>query len=235
MKIIGHRGAAGLALENTLESIRAAIDAGVDAIEFDIRLTSDGQFVVIHDQTLSRVSRHHHIVKEMDSDYIADIVLHNGERLPTLAEALQAAGDTPVIIETKGSGWAPPLAKFLKNYRSVNATVISFNHRELGEFAKLQPTIPTFAIERTKPFDAIQYAKQNRFTGVDMNFWLLNPLTYWMARRKGLEIIVYTVNHRWIAWYLNLLFPKAAITTNHPHNMQFLRPKQPKRGSKGML
>lgn len=232
MKIIGHRGAAGLALENTLESIKAAKEAGVDAIEVDVRMTADGQFVVIHDQTLSRVSKHHRIVKEIDSDYIADVVLHNGERLPTLAEALQTAGATPVIIETKGSAWSERLAMFLKNYGPVNATIISFNHRELGKFAELSPDFPTFAIERTKPFDAIQYAKQNKFTGVDMNFWLLNPLTYWMARRKGLEIIVYTVNHRWIAWYLNLLFPKAAITTNHPHNMQFLRPKHVRNESK---
>lgn len=232
MKIIGHRGAAGLALENTLESIKAAIDAGVDAIEIDVRMTSDGQFVVIHDQTLSRVSKHHHIVKDIDSDYVSDIVLHNGERLPTLAEALTTAGSTPVIIETKGSGWAAKLAQFLENYGPLDATVISFNHRELGKFAQLSPGIPTFAIERTKPFDAIQFAKQNKFTGVDMNFWLLNPLTYWMARRRGLEIIVYTVNYRWIAWYLNLLFPKAAITTNHPHNMQFLRAKRPAGKSK---
>lgn len=225
MKIIGHRGAAGLALENTIQSIKAAVDAGVDAIEFDVRLTSDGQFVVIHDQTLSRVSQHHHIVKDMDSQYIADIILNNGEQLPTLAQAIDAAGKIPVIIETKGSNWAEKLAKFLDSRGPLDATVISFNHRELGLFAKLSPAIPTFAIERTKPFDAIQFAKQNKFTGVDMNFWLLNPLTYWMARRKGLEIIVYTVNYRWIAWFLHVLFPKAAITTNHPHNMQFLRAK----------
>ncbi len=235
MKIIGHRGAAGLALENTLESIKAAVAAGVDAVEFDIRMTSDGKFIVIHDQTLSRVSEHHHIVKEVASDYIAEVILHNGEPLPTLTAALHAAGDTPVIIEAKDSGWGENLAEYLNGYGHIDATVISFNHRELGKFARLAPTFPTFAIERTKPFDAIQFAKQNKFTGVDMNFWLLNPLTYWMARRKGLEIMVYTVNHRWIAWYLNLLFPKAAITTNHPHNMQFLRPKHLRKESKTVL
>ncbi len=229
MKIIGHRGAAGLALENTIASIKAAKKAGVDAIEFDIRMTSDEQFVLSHDQTLSRVSPHHHVVKDVASEHLADIVLHNGERLPTLTEALQAAGTTPVVIETKGSGWAAHLAKFLENYEPIDATVISFNHRELGRFAKLAPAVPTFAIERTKPFDAIQFAKQNKFTGVDMNFWLLNPLTYWMARRKGLQIIVYTVNFRWIAWFLNLLFPAISITTNHPHAMQFLRRKQSSR------
>lgn len=228
MKIIGHRGAAGLALENTIASIKAAKKAGVDAIEFDIRMTSDEQFVLSHDQTLSRVSPHHHVVKDVASEHLADIVLHNGERLPTLTEALQAAGETPVIIETKGSGWATKLAQFLENYGALDATVISFNHRELGRFAVLAPAVPTYAIERTKPFDAIQFARQNKFTGVDMNFWLLNPLTYWMARRKGLKIIVYTVNYRWIAWFLNVLFPDIAITTNHPHSLQFLRRKKNK-------
>ncbi len=223
MKIIGHRGAAGLALENTIESILAAKQAGVDAIEFDIRLTSDNQFVLSHDQSLSRVSDQHHVVKDTAIEHISEVLLLNGERLPTLTEALNAAGDTPVVIETKGSNWAHHLAKFLENFKPIDATVISFNHRELGVFAQLSPAIPTYAIERTKPFDAIQFAKQNGFTGVDMNFWLLNPLTYLMARRKNLEIIVYTVNIRWIAWMLNALFPRIAITTNHPHTMQFLR------------
>lgn len=228
MKIIGHRGAAGLALENTIASIKAAKKAGVDAIEFDIRMTSDEQFVLSHDQTLSRVSPHHHVIKDVASEHLPDIILHNGERLPTLTEALQAAGKTPVVIEAKGSGWAIRLAEFLKNYGPLDATVISFNHRELGRFAKRASNIPTYAIERTKPFDAIQFAKQNKFTGVDMNFWLLNPLTYWMARKKGLKIIVYTVNHRWIAWFLSALFPTISITTNHPHSLQFLRRKSNK-------
>lgn len=231
MKIIGHRGAAGLALENTIASIKAAKRAGVDAIEFDVRLTSDQQFVLCHDQTLSRISQHHHIVKEVAIEHIADVLLHNGERLPTLAEALKACGKTPAVIEAKGSDWAEKLAEFLDNYEPIDATVISFNHRELGKFAKLSPAVPTYAIEHTKPFDAIQFAKQNHFTGVDMNFWLLNPFTYWMARRKNLDIIVYTVNFRWIAWFLNLLFPKIAITTNHPHAMQFLRSASVRRKS----
>jgi glycerophosphoryl diester phosphodiesterase len=223
MKVIGHRGAAGLALENTVESIKAAIEAGVDAVEFDIRLTADNLFVLCHDQTVSRISNQHHVIKDVEIEHISDIKLHNGELLPTLTDALKAAGKTPVVIETKGTGWAKALAEFLDSYEPIDATVISFNHAELGRFAKLSPAIPTYAIERTRPFDAIQMAKQNHFTGVDMNFWILNPLTYWMARRKNLEIIVYTVNYRWIAWFLYLLFPRISITSDNPHHMQFLR------------
>lgn len=226
MKIIGHRGAAGLALENTIESILAAKKAGVDGIEFDIRLTSDGIFVLMHDHSVERVSEHNHVIHEIVEDHIYDITLHNGEKLPTLTEALQAAGTTPVIIEAKGTGWAQPLADFLDSHESpLDATVISYHHQDLGEFAKLSPAIPTYAIEHFRVFEAIQFAKQNGFTGVDMNFWILNPLTYFLARRKKLQIIVYTVNSPWIAGFLKLLFPRIAITTDNPHLMQFIRPR----------
>lgn len=57
MKIIGHRGAAGLALENTLESLRAGINAGAHSIEFDVRLTKDGEVVLCHDSDLKKISQ----------------------------------------------------------------------------------------------------------------------------------------------------------------------------------
>ena len=223
MKVIGHRGAAGLALENTLESIKAAKEAGVDAVEFDVRLTADGHFVLCHDSSVSRVSDHEHVIKEVVTEHIDNIVLLNGENLPTLQQALEVAGDTPVVIEAKGNDWAKPLADFLKKHKTVSASVIAFNHDELGIFAKLAPKVPVYSIERTRPFDVIQLAKQSHFTGVDMNFWILNPLTYYLARRKKLDIIVYTANSRWIAAFLRVLFPKIAITTDNPHHMQFLR------------
>ncbi len=223
MKVIGHRGAAGLALENTIESIKAAKKAGVDAIEFDVRLTSDGHFVLCHDNSISRVSEHSLVIGEVAIAHIDEVILRNGEKLATLPAALTASGKTPVFIEAKGTMWAKPLAALLNTYDTKNMTVISFNHVELGRFAALCSNIRIFASERTKPFDTIQLAKQSHFTGVVMNFWILNPLTYWMARRKNLEIMVYTVNHRWIAWYLKILFPQIWITTDHPHIMQFLR------------
>lgn len=223
MKVIGHRGAAGLALENTLESIKAAKLAGVDAIEFDIRLTADDQFVLCHDTNVSRVSKHEHVIKEVAAEHIGDIILLNGETLPTLTDAITIAGETPVIIEAKGTGWADSLAKYIRDNSITNASVISFNHDELGKFAKSAPGTSTYSVENTKPFDVIQIAKHHHFTGIDMNFWILNPLTYWMARRKKLDIIVYTVNSRWIAWFLSVLFPRISITTDHPNQMQFLR------------
>ena len=50
--VIGHRGAAGLAPENTLAAFKTAFDLGVDAVEMDVQLTRDGALVVYHDHTL---------------------------------------------------------------------------------------------------------------------------------------------------------------------------------------
>lgn len=228
MKIIGHRGAKGLALENTVQSIHAAKAAGVDIIEFDIRLTSDKHFAVSHDARLGRVSKHRHAVHELSLEDLSDIQLHNGEKLPTLGDALQAAGRTPVFIEAKGSGWVLPLCKFLRSYKSKNlrAAVIAQDYAELATLQSLMPDIPLYVVQRFNPVDVFQtlrVARYYKFTGIDLNFWLLNPLTYWLARRYNLDIVVYTVNSPLMARFLQLLFPKISITTDHPERMQFLR------------
>jgi glycerophosphoryl diester phosphodiesterase len=52
MQKIGHRGAKGHVAENTLVSFQKALDLGVDGIELDVHLSSDGEIMVIHDETI---------------------------------------------------------------------------------------------------------------------------------------------------------------------------------------
>ena len=56
VKIFAHRGASAYAPENTLEAFRLAMEQGADGIELDVQLTKDGELVVIHDETIDRVS-----------------------------------------------------------------------------------------------------------------------------------------------------------------------------------
>jgi glycerophosphoryl diester phosphodiesterase len=223
MKVIGHRGAAGLALENTLEAIQAGIAAGVDGIEFDVRLTADGHFVLCHDSTLRRVSDHDEAIDKTLYKDLRKLRLHNGQPPPSLQEALAAVKDLMVIVELKGGNWAEALAEFLHKNPVTNICIISFNHDELAKFHDLMPHLPVYANERTNALDAIQFARAHDFAGVDLNFWLVNPLTYWIAKRSNLEIIVYTVDKPWIVRFLYKLFPDVIITTNYPHLMQFVR------------
>jgi glycerophosphoryl diester phosphodiesterase len=223
MKVIGHRGAAGLALENTIEAIAAGIAAGVDGIEIDVRLTTDGHFVLCHDATIKRVSAYEHVIDKTTLKQLKALPLSNGQPIATLQDAVKAAGKVPIIVEVKGSGWAIALAKYFHKHPLEQVRVISFNHPELAEFHTLMPHIPVYANERTNAFEALQFARMHNFAGVDLNFWLVNPMTYWLAKRSKLEVIVYTVNLPWIVRFLYRLFPDITITTNYPQLMQFVR------------
>jgi glycerophosphoryl diester phosphodiesterase len=89
-KIIAHRGASSTHTENTLEAFRAAGEVGADGIELDVRLSGDDVLVVHHDAHLA------------DGRAIRDLVLADlPDHVPTLAQALEAAGDLWINVEIK--------------------------------------------------------------------------------------------------------------------------------------
>lgn len=227
MKIIGHRGAASLAPENTISAIYAAIEAGVDGIEVDIRVTADKQIVLSHDPDFSRTCLNDSKISETPISTIQKLQTIEGEPIPSLKKTLSITGTIPLYIEGKGKGWARPLAKLIKNSPNKSSyTVISFNHYELSSFQTLCPDIKVYVIESRNGFDAINAARIFGFDGIDINYWTLNPLVYWLAHRHNLDICVYTVDNTWVASFLQILYPNIKLTTNVPHKMQFLRPRK---------
>lgn len=230
MNIIGHRGANSLAPENTLESIKKAKTIGVDAIEFDVRASKDGELFLCHDSTLMRTHGKDHKIAEHNANDLSKIVHDNGETLPTLIKALDACGNTPAIIECKNGNWAVPLQNILLAHPKKHLhAVISFNHHELAKFGSLCPEIPLYVLEHRNPFDAINAARVYGFQGIDINYWTLNPLAYFLAWRHKLKIIVFTVNKNWVANFLRILYPGISVTTDFPQNLQHLRSKRKKK------
>jgi glycerophosphoryl diester phosphodiesterase len=217
MKVIGHRGAAGLALENTLPSFELARLLGIDAVELDVRRTGDGHLVVCHDADISRISDSSAKIGDMTLQQLQAIILADGQSVvPTLEEALEMIGRTPVIIELKDHGIAKSLLRVLAAYPKSQITIASFKLAELAELRQLKVPYKLYGLERTRPFDIIQYAKQLKLDGVGLNFWLLNPLTYLLLRRAKLDTYVYTINNRFFAWFVRLLYPQVGICTDHP-------------------
>lgn len=214
--LIGHRGAAGLAPENTLKGIQIAKKHKVDAIECDIHVTKDKKIVLCHDPTLLRFTGSADKIGDLRLNDLQTTVTYSGEPIPTLDEALETAGKTPMIIEGKGSGWGKILARDLKKHRGVAPKVISSDHRELVLFSQELPEVETYAINDFKPFEAIYTAKSMGFTGVSFSFWFYNPLTYIFAKRAGLKMITSPLNKPLLAWILHALYPKVAITTDFP-------------------
>ncbi|MFD8105518.1 glycerophosphodiester phosphodiesterase [Streptomyces microflavus] len=97
---VGHRGDPYRARENTLPSIRSALDRGADAVEIDVRVTRDGVPVLLHDATLDRLWGHDRRVDRLTHQEVLELT---GGGVPTLAEALAAAGEHRVMVDLPGS------------------------------------------------------------------------------------------------------------------------------------
>ena len=110
--VVAHRGAAGRAPENTLASIRAAIEDASDWVEIDVQETVDGEVVVIHDSDFMKLAGVDLKVWDGTLEQIRDIDIgswfdpqFSAERVPTLAEVLEEAkGKARVVIELKYYG-----------------------------------------------------------------------------------------------------------------------------------
>jgi len=216
MKIIGHRGAAGLALENTRASLLAAIHRGVDMIEFDVRLTADDHLVICHDAITDRISAISRTIRRHTLKELQSVELHGGQHLLSLDEGLEIAGSVPVIIEVKDSGSVGELLTVLKRHPDARPSIASFEHSELHSIRKALPEIPIYVLEHFAPFDIVHSAHRLHATGIGLNRGLMNPLTYILARRNGLELYLYSVNNVLLARFLHLFYPGVSLCTDHP-------------------
>lgn len=153
--IIAHRGASGIAPENTLPAIDSALAAGVDYIEIDVHLSSDGEVIVIHDETLDRTTNGQGKVSERSLEYIRSLDAgswfsgeYRGTVVPTLEEVMRHIhGKTRLLIEIKkkGKGNEGIEEKVSGLIRSLDAAdwcvVQSFNDKVLERMHQLAPQI----------------------------------------------------------------------------------------------
>jgi glycerophosphoryl diester phosphodiesterase len=219
MFIIGHRGAAGMEPENTIPSIDAAVSAGVDMIEFDIRVTKDKKLILFHDANLLRICGINKNVCDMTLHELNVTATHSGHPIPTIDEGMEAAGNIPVLIDCKGPGWADVLHQYLKKHKGPTPTVTASDSQEMLRFSDLRPEVETYISELTRPFEAIYKCRLLGFTGISLNCWVLSPMAYYYAKRHNLKFMIFTVNRPFLARFLHLLYPSAAIITNVPQRM----------------
>lgn len=139
--IIGHRGAAAHILENTAASFAAAVQFGARMIELDVHESLDGEFIVIHDTHLGRISPRRDVVHERHSSVLQSIELHGGHRLLTLTRAF---GVIPIpvglMVEIKAIRSFQKLADLIHCQASCREVLVtSF---DLGLLRKLQHCEP---------------------------------------------------------------------------------------------
>lgn len=202
MLIIGHRGAGGLAPENTLASIRAGFDAGADIIEIDVRITRDGVPVVIHDSNLART---HHIPASISSMTLAELKsrTRSGIKVPTLESVMDRYfGHILLMIEIKNSRSGHTVAEFIKGkYISKpsdwdNVIFSSFKSSELSDIRKISKRINLALVHHNNPFLFIAYHRKLSLAAVGFHRLHTNKLAFEIAKKIGLFTFVYTVDRR---------------------------------------
>ncbi|MEW2564820.1 glycerophosphodiester phosphodiesterase [Streptomyces griseorubiginosus] len=97
---VAHRGAPYRVRENTIDSLRTALDLGADAVEVDVRLTRDGVPVLLHDHTLKRLWEHDRPLLSLSADEVRGLT---DGRVPTLAEALRATEGDRLMLDLPGT------------------------------------------------------------------------------------------------------------------------------------
>jgi glycerophosphoryl diester phosphodiesterase len=139
---IGHRGAAGHVLENTLGSIEKAIELGVDYVEIDLRLTRDGHVVVLHDAKIDRTTNGHGRIKDLTLTQLKRIKTKDGQHVPTLEEVLMLTdGRVGLMLELKIRGLAKPVTEILERSAFSSPVIYaSFHHKELSRVREWLPS-----------------------------------------------------------------------------------------------
>ena len=201
--VIGHRGAMGHALENTIESINKAIDFEVDGIEIDIFKTRTGELVVYHDAVLSRLTNSDAFIEEISLDSINNIRLSDGSSIPTLNEIIDIIPNEIFLnIELKGMNTAYLTNELILKYSkqkdwNIDRFVISsFRWDELEKFRSLNKEIKIAIL-----VDSLFKIDSSLILSRDINAYAINPNNSFLSKEivqkikfNNLLVFPYTVN-----------------------------------------
>ena len=194
---IGHRGAKGYELENTLLSFQTAIDLNCNGIELDVHISLDGEIMVIHDETINRTTSGNGFIKDFAS---ADLKQYG---IPTLTEVLDLINNRFLVnIEVKSNYCVEKVIFLIEKYVSDkhwnldNFIISSFNWNYLEEAKMLNPNIKIGVLTEDNIEKAIQFAKKINAFSINPFFKLLNKKNVDLIKKENFQIHTWTVNSK---------------------------------------
>lgn len=199
--IVAHRGASADEPENTLASVREAIEQGADMIEIDLHLTADGELLATHDAELA-IDGRKWPVEASEADVIRRAVAGRERTdrtsLPTIAEVLATIpGAIPVNIELKrakaeiDSMVAATVESLADRSRVI---VSSFDRDLLASLRRARPTSQIAPIGSRRPHDLLRAATRLGATAVHCHRRVAFGDFVSAAETEGWPVLVYTIN-----------------------------------------
>lgn len=224
MLVIGHRGAAGDAPENTIEAMRHGQKSGADMLEFDVQLTRDGVPIVIHDMTLRRTHKRYRVIRLSSLEQI-DRAAAEGHKIALLEEILdEFFGRVLLNLELKSIGSAPAVMRLLKKnyiYDEKDWEYILFSSFRITEIRAIRQRSKKAHIallHYRNPFKYIPVRHSLDLMAVGFHTDYVTKEVVDLAKHSGLLTYVYTINDPGLA---DTLYHDGVdgIVTDHPRRL----------------
>lgn len=190
----------GHAPENTLRSVRKALELGAPCLEIDVFYVDD-HLVVFHDERLERTTNGSGYIRDQKFDFLRTLDAGDGERIPTLAEVIELIDcGAGLNIELKGPGTARPVVETIASFRERGwhedlFLVSSFDRREIEEVRRLDSRIKIGVLISGLPIGDIAFASA-------LGAYSVHPSARFVSRRfvgnahsRGLRVFAFTVDH----------------------------------------
>ncbi len=242
--IVGHRGAGGLAPENTLAAIKIGLENKVDRIEIDVHQSLDGKIVVMHDETLDRTTNGKGPIKSKTWDEISQLDAgykfspeFKNEQIPLLEDVIRFIdGRAALIIEIKGgSEYYPGIEQHVVDIIRENNTmdwciVHSFYTGVLEKLHEIEPELKLHKLFVVKfpllPFMLVDggleyynFRKHSYITEYSLFYHFANRRIIKKIHNSGKKVNVWTVDDPKDANKL-LKLKVDGIITNYPDRIK---------------
>ena len=201
IKTIAHRGYVAKGVENSIEALEGAAEVGADYVEFDIILTKDNKFVVMHDFNLKRLVGLNKRVQDMNFDEVVGLTIKQGDfssKIPSLEEFVNKAKELNMnlVIELKPHGAEPPnyidiLIDEVKRLKLENYKFMSLNSKVMEE---LETKVPNLETGYVIPLQFGNFHHSN------VDFFVIEDFSYRdhlveQARKENKQVFVWTINN----------------------------------------
>ncbi|MBQ3136757.1 MAG: hypothetical protein IJB74_04665 [Clostridia bacterium] len=225
--LVAHRGFSSIYPQNTLPAFEGAADAEFDGYEIDIHTTKDGKWVVIHDDTVDKMTDDTGEVENFTFEEIRSLKIDGGNgienypdlKIPTLEEALAVCEDKDIfpVIEIKkcDERYLTDLKAYLdEKGLSDKAVIISFTKEYMEAYRSLDKEAEMLYLSHDPSKEDIDWCKNNNF-GINFNhknlYKCVSAVTY--AKKQGVKIAAWTVDNT-VYKDIMVLFGAEIITTN---------------------
>jgi len=227
-QLIGHRGTGGLRPENTYCSFAHAAELGLNWIEFDVQLTKDEQWVVMHDETLDRTTNGQGKINDYTLAQLSKLEAglwytppYPQQPIPTLAKTLELASQLGLHanIEIKSAGTEPDkharlMQQFINEHLDIDFTQQMFSSFDLpciAAFRKLNSTAPIGYLVDNFSEQTIDLCQANDFSSINCDVKTITASNIQAASSNSIPVLLYTINDQataktWLAAGVTAIF-----------------------------